>query len=77
MIGLFWKKGQLDSWLFFVRSVGDLNRDPGSEFSALRGRKKTQGKHKFQIPRPEALLIQFKIVVDKMYLNDYYDGSLT
>ena len=77
MIGLFWKKGQVDTWLFFVRSVGDLNRDPEGEFSALRGRKKTQGKHKFQIPRPEALLIQFKIVVDKMYLNDYYDGSLT
>lgn len=66
MKALFWKKGQLDSWLFFVRSVGDLNRDPGSEFSALRGRKKTQAKHMIQLPGPEALLIQLKIVVDKL-----------
>ena len=54
MIGLFWKKGQVDTWLFFVRSVGDLNRDPGSEFSALRGRKKTQAKHNWDRSAPRA-----------------------
>ena len=72
MIGLFWKKGQLDSWLFFVRSVGDLNRDPAGRKHKLN----TTGPD--QLPGPHTTLLKiFKIIVDKMYLNIYYDGSLT